>query len=127
MAATTWYAHVAVTLTAPGPRVEIKPAGMVSELADSLHPGGRTYGDAEFARRFRVQTTAGAYAKEIIDGGLAAFLCTADETLPLTVERGEIRTWLPNPIGDEGLLPVLDFLCAAADAIRDPDDAADTA
>lgn len=100
---TRWYAHVAVTLPAGGPLVEITPRG-------------GSYADP-FDRRFRVRTDDDAFAGKIIDGGLSAYLSAQPEPPPLTFEHGEVRTWLPDTIDDDQLLDLLDYLCDAIDAI----------
>lgn len=116
--ATESFTHVAVTLATPVPRVDIKPRGPISDLAGALGLSGRTYGDAEFARRFHVSTDDEAFAEKIIDGGLGRYLCARTDPHPLTIEHGEIRTWLTGTrVGAEQILTLLDYLCGADDAI----------
>lgn len=114
---TTWYAHVAITLAATVPLVEIEPHEPMSGPAGRFARSRPPYGDDRFNRRFRVRTNDDAFAEKIIDGGLSAYLGAMPIPMPLTIEHGEIRTWCHDAIGDDDLLPLLDDLSDAIDAI----------
>lgn len=118
MTTTESFTDVAVTLPGPVPRIDIKRRGSVSHLADSIGLPSQTYGDAEFARQFHVSTDDETFARKIIDGGLGPYLCAQTDPPPLTIEHGEIRTWLTGTrVGAQRILTLLDHLCDADDAI----------
>ena len=112
-----YFTHAAVPLPGPAPRVGIERRG--TDRATASRSGAQVFqlGEPEFDDGFTVFTDDEAFARALLQPGLAAWLTGQPSVSPLVVDGSELRTWTRGGLSLDELPHTLDYLCDAMERI----------
>lgn len=111
------FVHAAVRLPGAAPRVEIKDRGVGSKIAEAFGAQPFRLDDPAFDEQFTVRTDSDAFARALLQDGLAAWLTGMPFPNPLVVDGAELRTWTSGALRAETLPPLLNYLCDAMERV----------